>query len=214
MSWARARGRRDKADESGPHEQVNWSRQMSEASDEHLCGWGDNATRHRSCGDSHLRQSGWPDPRNEHRENQVKCTWIPKISPKGVTSCHDRRLETSYASATEESSKERRVRCSQSIHRRLRAQQAKTQVRGPRKANRDSRQAGKLGRTDATGNCCGQKPQYCLPTTYYLSTLSAVSSARETRRTCRTRCRGHGAMPWEFVLTAAGTVIQNQQRTH
>ena len=40
---------------------------------------------------------------------------------KRVSSCHDRRLEESDANAPEESSKNGRVKCSQSLHNRLRA---------------------------------------------------------------------------------------------
>ena len=101
-------------------------------------------------GDSHPRQAGGLIPGKSFGKTQESCTWIPKVnSKKRVTASPDRRLETRNASATEESSKEREVRCSRSIHSRLRAQQARTQVRGPRKANQESRQVRKLDVTEA-----------------------------------------------------------------
>ena len=90
-----------------------------------------------------------PDLWNELRGNPGILYQDPEDLLREVTLCPDRHLETSNASTTEEPSKKREEECSQSIHSRLRVQQTKTQIRGPRKVNHYSRQVRKLDVTEA-----------------------------------------------------------------
>ena len=97
----------------------------------------------------------------------------PEDQLRGVTSCLNRRLETSHASTTRTEETQGEV---QPKH-----PQAKTHVRGPREVHHDSRQVEKAVVTEALaleygptlGRERGDASQYCLPTSSKLTTLSA-----------------------------------------